>query len=64
MVKNDLTPFTYDDIRELKPFHAIIRQRDLTGYTNYIARIPDFGEDLTRQKENNKQILGKRKGLR
>ena len=61
MVKNDLTPFTYNDIRELKPFHAIIRQRDLTGYTNYIARIPDFGEDLTRQKENNKQILGKKK---
>ena len=61
MVKNDLSPFTYEDIRELKPFHAIIRQRDLTGYTNYIARIPDFGEDLTRQKQNNKQLLSKKK---
>ena len=61
MVKNDLSPFTYEDIRELKPFHAIIRQRDLTGYTNYIARIPNFGEDLTRQKQNNKQLLSKKK---
>lgn len=64
MVKDDLVPFTYEDLRKLKPHHAIIRQRGITGYTNYIARIPDFGEDLTKQKENNKVFLSKTKRTR
>ena len=61
IMKEDLSPFTYEDIHALKPHHAIIRQRGVNGYTNYIARIPNFGEDLSKQKENNKILINKKK---
>ena len=61
IMKEDLSPFTYEDIHALKPHHAIIRQRGMNGYTNYIARIPNFGEDLSKQKQNNEILINKNK---
>ena len=50
-LKEEVAPFEFDDIKNLKEHHAIILQTCKDGYASYEGRLPNFGEDLSKYKQ-------------
>ena len=50
LLKEELQPFEFSDMMELEEHHAIILQRCADGYSKYVGRLPNFGEDLSHLK--------------